>query len=134
MELSEIKTRILVKDFRRCYDFYTEKLGYALSAGVKDGPWAAFCSPDSGEFCFSMYVAEGVSIFKGYTPLTGSGRTDQAVYFIKSHNVDDDYNLLRSKGVLFMGEPQTIKEWGMRCVYFRDPDGNLFELSQDVSE
>ena len=38
MELSEIKTRILVKDFRRCYDFYTEKLGYALSAGGKDGP------------------------------------------------------------------------------------------------
>ena len=47
---------------------------------------------------------------------------------------DEDYRMLKDKGVCFIGEPRTIKEWYMRCVYFRDPDGNLFELCQDGVE
>ncbi|MFQ7552802.1 MAG: VOC family protein [Blautia marasmi] len=30
---------------------------------------------------------------------------------------------------MFLGEPQYIEAWGMRCTYFRDPEGNLFELN-----
>jgi len=38
------------------------------------------------------------------------------------------------QGVCFIGEPQTIREWYTRCVYFRDPEDNLFEICQDGVE
>jgi len=67
-------------------------------------------------------------------PLTGTGRTDQVIYVIPTDNVDRDYETLREKGVCFIGEPQTTKEWYMRCVYFGDPESNLFEICQDDVE
>ena len=36
---------------------------------------------------------------------------------------------LKEAGVQFLSEPQLIEDWGMRCTYFRDPEGNLFELN-----
>jgi predicted enzyme related to lactoylglutathione lyase len=73
-------------------------------------------------------------MYDGYAPLQGSGRTDKVVYVIPTDNVDEDYQTLKEKDVSFIGEPQTIQEWYMRCVYFRDPEGNLFELCQDGVE
>lgn len=70
-------------------------------------------------------------MYKGYIPLTGTGRLDRVIYVIPTDNIDEDYKTLKDKGVCFIGEPQTIKEWYMRCVYFRDPEGNLFEICQD---
>jgi len=78
--------------------------------------------------------AENQNLYKGYTPLNGTGRTDQVIYVIPTDNVDQDYKMLKVKGVCFIGEPQTIQEWYMRCVYFRDPEGNLFEICQDGVE
>jgi len=52
--------------------------------------------------------------------------------FIPSDNVDEDYKRLKEAGVEFLGEPQTIEDWGMRCVYFRDPEGNLLSLEGDI--
>ncbi|MEJ6950771.1 VOC family protein [Natronospora cellulosivora (SeqCode)] len=79
----------------------------------------------------TIFLAEKQNIYKGYRPLKGRGRRDQVVYVIPTDDVDRDYNVLKDKGIVFMGEPQTIKEWYMRCVYFRDPEGNLFEICQD---
>ena len=131
MKLSEVGIRILVSDFQKCFDFYTQKLGLEVYWGDRNGPFAAFKSDGADKPCFSMFLAKNQYLYKGYTPLTGTGRTDQVIYVIPTDNVDHDYKLLKDKGVSFFGEPQTINEWYMRCVYFRDPEGNLFELCQD---
>lgn len=48
---------------------------------------------------------------------------------IPTLDLDRDYLRLKEAGVSFLGEPQYIEAWGMRCTYFRDPEGNLFELN-----
>lgn len=134
MKLSQIGMRLLVKDFQKCFDFYTDILGLEVFWGDRNGPFASFKADGVEKPCFSMFLAKYQTLYRGYTPLDGIGRTDQVIYIIPTDNVDEDYKMLKEKGVTFMGEPQTVKEWYMRCVYFRDPEGNLPELCQDGVE
>lgn len=131
MDLSKIGARVLVRDFQECFEFYTKKIGLNVFWGDENGPFAAFNADGFDVPCFSMFLLDNMHMYSAYRPLAGTGRTDQVVYVIPTDNVDEDYRRLKEKGVCFMGEPQTIKEWYMRCVYFRDPEGNLFELCQD---
>lgn len=70
-----------------------------------------------------------MSMFEGYQQPSTKNQPDTIVGMIPSDDIDKDYIRLKSAGVKFIGEPQYIEEWGMRCVYFRDPEGNLFELT-----
>jgi len=134
MKLSEIGMRLLVNDFSACFDFYTQKLGLEVFWGDRKGPFAAFTADGTGKPCFSMFLAKNQGMFQGFVPLAGTDRIDQVIYIIPTDTIDEDYRVLTQKGVTFMGPPQTMKDWGMRCTYFRDPEGNLFELCQDGDE
>ena len=68
-------------------------------------------------------------MFQGYQQPVSMTQPDTIVAVIPSQNLDDDYQRLKAAGVSFLGEPQRIEAWGMRCTYFRDPEGNLFELN-----
>ena len=134
MKLSKINIRVLVNDFQKCFDFYTQKLGFEVFWGDRDGPYASFKADGYNEPCFEIFLAKDMKIYEGYVPLKGSGKTDNNIYVIPSDNLEEDYRKLKERGVVFIGEPQTIKEWGMRCVYFRDPEDNLIELYQEGAE
>ena len=68
-------------------------------------------------------------MFQGYQQPNVNAQPDTVVAVIPSEDLDADYQRLKDAGVLFLGDPQRIEEWGMRCTYFRDPEGNLFELN-----
>ncbi len=70
-----------------------------------------------------------MSMFKGYNQPDCNSQPDTVVAVIPSDDLEKDYKRLKEAGVQFLGEPQTIEDWGMRCTYFRDPEGNLFELN-----
>jgi glyoxylase I family protein len=50
------------------------------------------------------------------------------------NDLNDCYNQLKLKGIEFLSEPVTVKEpkelAGIKFVYFRDPEGNIIELSE----
>ena len=68
-------------------------------------------------------------MFRGYTQPLGTAQPDTVAAVVPSQDLDADYLRLKEAGVPFLGEPQYIEAWGMRCTYFRDPEGNLFELN-----
>lgn len=70
-----------------------------------------------------------MSMYKGYEQPNGNMQPDTITAIIPFCNLDKDYVRSKEAGVEFLGEPQTIEEWGMRCTYFRDPEGNLFGLN-----
>ncbi len=130
MKCNEMTIRILVrKNYGECFDFYTEKLGLVAAWGDRNGPYTSFAISSDAPPCFAIFSGEAMSMFQGYTQPLSHTQPDTVVAVIPTLDLDGDYRRLKEAGVPFLGEPQYIEAWGMRCTYFRDPEGNLFELN-----
>ncbi|NLD93099.1 MAG: VOC family protein [Fibrobacter sp.] len=125
MKLNNV--RLLVKDYRKCFNFYTDKLGFK----------AVF---DVGECYASFKVAdgiEGLALFTSdyFAPVVGNADKSQptdcrekSVVSFEVDNVDETYKDLLAKNVTFVNEPVDMPGWGMRVVHLRDPEENLIEF------
>ncbi len=119
--------RLLVKDYKKCFNFYTQKLGFEPLWDIED------CY---GAFKVAVGI-EGLAIFLSdyMAPVVGNadlaqpvGSREKSVICFEVENVDETYKELQSKGVLFVNEPVDMPGWGMRVVHLRDPEDNLIEL------
>jgi len=133
IKFNKASVTILVrKDYGACFDFYTEKLGLIPVMGDRNGPWCGFVVNVGEDYCFAIFKGDAQSAHRGYVQPGTTAQPDTITLGIPSDNVDDDYRRLKEAGVEFLGEPQTIEAWGTRCVYFRDPEGNLLSLDGDI--
>ncbi|MCL2838762.1 MAG: VOC family protein [Oscillospiraceae bacterium] len=133
MNFNKAGARILVrKDYGASFDFYTEKMGLVPTWGDRNGPYTSFATEEGGEECMSIFMVSHMVAYKGYILPGDNPSPDTIVCCIPSEDVDADYKRLKDLGVEFIGEPQTIEDWGMRCVYFRDVEGNLFEINGEM--
>lgn len=130
MKFNEITIRILVRNnYGECFDFYTNKIGLVPVWGDRNGPYTSFATSSDATPCFAIFTGEAMSMFQGYMQPQSDEQPDTVVAVIPTDDLDGDYLRLKQAGVVFLGEPQYIESWGMRCTYFRDPEGNLFELN-----
>lgn len=130
MKFHETTIRVLVrKNYGECFDFYTEKIGLVVVWGDRNGPYTSFAVKEGEPPCFAIFAGANMAMYKGYEQPKGTTQPDTITAVIPSDNLDKEYMRLKDAGVEFLGEPQTIEAWGMRCAYFRDPEGNLFELN-----
>lgn len=130
MKFAETTIRVLVrKNYGECFDFYKEKMGLTVVWGDRNGPYTSFAASEDGAPCFAIFAGEAMTMFQGYEQPKGSASPDTVTAVIPTADLDGDYHRLLEAGVTFLGEPQFIEAWGMRCTYFRDPEGNLFELN-----
>ncbi len=130
MRFNETTVRIIVrKDYGACFDFYTVKMGLTPVWGDRSGPYTSFTVKEGEPPCFAIFAGANMTMFKGYEQPGANSQPDTVLACLPSDDLDADYKRLKELGVEFLGEPQTIEDWGMRCTYFRDPEGNLFELN-----
>lgn len=130
MRFDDTTLRILVrKDYGLCFDFYTQKMGLTAVWGDRKGPYTSFAVKEGEPPCFAIFSGANMPMFRGYVQPAENTQPDTVLAVIPSDDLDGDYEKLKKAGVQFLGEPQFIEDWGMRCTYFRDPEGNLFELN-----
>lgn len=131
MELNCI--RLLVKDFDKCFKFYSENLGLKATWGKIGGDYASF---DIG-------IPSGLSIFKSDLMANVIGNIDKQLpgdnrekiaIILKVNNVDKTYNDLSEKGISFINEPMDMTGWGIRVAHFRDPENNLIEIWSELAK
>lgn len=133
MKFNETTIRVLVRnDYGKCYDFYTEKLGLVPVWGGRNGPYTSFAVNHESAPCFAIFTSEAMPMFQGYRQPELNVQSDTIAGVIPTDDLDHDYTRLKALGVPFLGEPQYIEAWGMRCTYFRDTEGNLFELTDST--
>lgn len=60
-----------------------------------------------------------------------NGGVDSLMLCTRVDDVDSVYEKLKAKGVECTAEPET-KFWGLRVIYFKDPEGNLWEIAQPI--
>lgn len=114
---------LFVKDLELARDFYENKIGFTFDKG--DERSAGFFTGDDFLLLFNhdgadeMLAAGGVD----HGPAAGA----RSVLVAPVEDVDAAYEELRSCGVEFLRPPED-QSWGVRCAYFKDPDGNVWEL------
>lgn len=134
MAMNGVSLRILAQDVPKLYDFYTEKLGFSVLWGDRSSPYIDFALPGGDVPAFALFAGELMSMHKGYAPLPPAAKSETAVYCIGTDDVDAHCEELKSRGVELLGPSADVPDWGMRCAYFRDPEGNLFEVYGPMTE
>ena len=120
--------RLLVKDYKKCFKFYTEQLGLEPLWGDENGCYAAFKVADGIEgfaIFFSDFMASSVGNDEKNQPV---GYREKSMVVFEVENVDDTYQAFLEKGINFINEPTDMPDWGMRVVHLRDPEENLIEF------
>jgi catechol 2,3-dioxygenase-like lactoylglutathione lyase family enzyme len=119
--------RLLVKDYKKCFEFYTEKLGLEAAWNL-EGCYASFKVADGIEG-LALFVSDFMAPAVGNAEKTQpSGYREKSMISFEVENVDETYQTFLEKGVEFINQPTDMPDWGMRVVHLRDPEDNLIEL------
>lgn len=120
--------RLLVKDYKKCFRFYTEKLGLEPAWGDVEGCYASFKVADGIEG-LAIFVSDFMAPAVGNAEKTQpTGYREKSMISFEVGNVDEAYQTLLEKGIDFTNQPTDMPDWGMRVVHLRDPEDNLIEL------
>jgi catechol 2,3-dioxygenase-like lactoylglutathione lyase family enzyme len=123
-------TRLLVTNFRDCFRFYRDVMGFPPGFGTEEDTYADFVV---GETNISLFDKNEMSQTLGTSDKpTRPEAQDHVCLSFGVENVDEFYRTLLSKSVDILIPPTDHPDWGIRTVHFRDPDGNLIEANQDL--
>ncbi|HAZ29444.1 TPA: hypothetical protein DCY43_01660 [candidate division WWE3 bacterium] len=116
---------LLVKDFDTSFVFYKNKLGLELKSKDKgfanfklEGPELAIFQKDAATAMFpKKYMGNGGGVSLAF----------------QTANLESTCKKLNEAGVdIFEGPKQT--PWGQKVAYFKDPDDNIWEVSEPFEE
>ncbi|MCL2382866.1 MAG: VOC family protein [Oscillospiraceae bacterium] len=118
------------KDFGKCFDFYTKKLGLIPVYGDRTGPYTSFASSEGEEPFFAIYEAKDSSErVKEYIIPSSTESSDTLTAVFHTTDFDKDYNRLLELGVQFIGKEKLVgNDYEFSVAYFRDTEGNLLSL------
>jgi len=112
---------LLVDDFEKSLNFYRDILG--LSVKSQEGKFANF---QLGETELAIFQKdEAVTMF----PEEHMGKGGGTVMGFQVENLEEAVGQIKTKGVEIFEGPKTTP-WGQKVAYFKDPDGNIWEISE----
>lgn len=111
---------LLVEDFDKSLSFYHNTLG--LEVNSKDGKFADFKLEGTSLAIFQK--SDATAMFPKEYMGSGGG----IVLGFQVEDVNKTCQELKSKGVEIFEGPKTTT-WGQTVAYFKDPDGNIWEIS-----
>jgi catechol 2,3-dioxygenase-like lactoylglutathione lyase family enzyme len=122
---------LFVEDFEKCLAFYRDTLGLEV---VDLGEQFAAFRMDGHNFALNGLpeAAKMVNLpVDAFEPQTG--KPDRVMLCAEVPNVDEAYETLKAKGVTFSQSPED-KYWGIRTIYFCDPEGNVWEFYTPINK
>jgi len=122
-------TRLLVSDYRACFCFYRDVLGFEVTWGDEESYYANF---ETGDVTLAVTDKGDTANAVGTTdrPADAVQQDDVALIF-RVESVDESYRTLADE-IEFVTEPHDRPAWGIRVAHFRDPDGNLVEINRPL--
>jgi lactoylglutathione lyase len=122
--------RLLVSDFRACFLFYRDVLELPVTWGEENGDYASYRVGET-ELALLQRQLMADAVGTAAKPAQAESQ-DRVAMIFQVDDVDEVYQRLRDKGVVFINEPMDCPDWGIRAAHFRDPDGNLLEIYTDL--
>lgn len=129
MHLKYTYTRLQVDNYKACKEFYRDVLGFSI---MFEGD--RYAELNTGQTKITILDRERLTDIIGRPDVAAYAKQDDrtALSFTVS-NMDEACQNLEAKGVTFVNSPWSFPDLGYKSTFFRDPDGNLVELTQPLS-
>lgn len=118
--------RVITDDVDRLVEFYEEVMGITA-----ERPAPVFAELVLPSCTLAIGHSQTVPLFGVGSAVAADNRS--VILEFRVHDVDAEYERLKPIVDDWVKEPTTMP-WGNRAILFRDPDGNLINLFQPVSE
>lgn len=118
---------LVVDDYDKAIEFYTQKLSFELMEDTRLSPvkrWVLVKPKNSGECALLLAKAANEEQARAIGNQSGG----RVFLFLSTDNFERDYNAFKEKGVEFVREPSN-EPYGTVAV-FKDLYGNLWDLIQ----
>lgn len=123
--------RLLVEDFDAMFHFFSEVMELEVGWGKPGDVYGSF--KINGEVAFAIFQADLMDKALDITVNQPRRMADTSVIVLEMDEIDTMTEHLKRKGIQFVTEPHDMPEWGNRCAHFRDPEGNLYEMSTSLA-
>ncbi|MCU0511988.1 MAG: VOC family protein [Anaerolineae bacterium] len=123
--------RLAVTQFKACYDFYKDVLGFTPQGRDDSGPYVEFVA---GESIILALFDRGMLAQVVHTtqqPACAAAQ-DSLVLCFEVPDVDAYAARVAAAGITLVNPPLDIAPWSLRVAHFRDPDGNLIEINRNL--
>lgn len=121
---------IAVRSLAEEVKFFEEMLGFPVESAPEAQPPSATVHVGD-QYLFLFQTSDESANTRRPAGLTGNPPGIDHLSFTVD-DIDTTWRELRDRGVEFEGEPETVEDWGIRLVPFRDPAGNSFFLVQNL--
>lgn len=118
--------RIITDDVDRLVEFYEKVTGI-----VAERPAPVFAEIVMGSGTLAIGHSQTAQLFGADSVVAASNRT--MIIELRVKNLEAEHERLKLWVDQWVQEP-TLMPWGNRSMLFRDPDGNLVNLFEPVSE
>lgn len=116
---------VLVENADRAVEFYTNVLGFKLRRRAE-----GFADFHAEQVTLACWELDHINKTAGVSNLRAPKRAHKACIAIQlasPKEVEEAYATLSARGVVFDRPPFDFP-WNARCIYFSDPDDNVWEL------
>ena len=121
-------TRLFVKDYKTCLDFYSSVLGLEITFTSDIDEYAELTNRDVKLTLLSQKKASGHFGFG--TDFAFEPKNDGVALSFRVKDIHEACEYLKAKNVEIVSPPCSFADWGVTAALTRDPDGNLIELTQ----
>lgn len=128
MEFKFNYTRLIVKDYKACCAFYRDVLGLEATFTSEVDSYVELTN---GNVKLTLLDQEQMTGHFGHEANMSFGAKDDSIALsFRVNDVEEAHEYLQKKGVEIASKPWNFADWGIKAALFRDPDGNLIELTQ----
>jgi catechol 2,3-dioxygenase-like lactoylglutathione lyase family enzyme len=125
-------TRLLVSNFKECFRFYRDVLGFQPTYGTENDTYADFAA---GSVSIALFDKNEMSQALGTSGKPARADSQDSVCLVFGvESVDAACLRLAEYGLQLLVGPEDHPEWGIRTAHFRDPDGNLIEINNPLKQ
>ncbi|WP_017653834.1 VOC family protein [Fortiea contorta] len=127
LQLSHI--RLLVSNYKDSFLFYRDVLELDVDWGDENTGYAEFLT---GNIKLALFPKDLMISVLGNEQLSVFPAQDRKTLVFAVDDVDEVYQRLKDHYTTIVTPPIDRSEWGIRTAHFRDPDGNLLEIYNNL--